>query len=84
VLASQDVAGVYNIIYRYLFDRRRDLPLPASFLLSKDGMIVKIYQGLCIRISCGKICSPSALLTPIRFGERFPLVELFTRRVPSQ
>jgi len=45
VLASQDVAGVYNIIYRYLFDRRRDLPLPASFLLSKDGMIVKIYQG---------------------------------------
>jgi Flp pilus assembly protein TadD/peroxiredoxin len=45
VLASQDVAGVYNIIYRYLFDRRRDLPLPASLLLSKDGMIVKIYQG---------------------------------------
>jgi Flp pilus assembly protein TadD/peroxiredoxin len=45
VLASQDVAGVYNIVYRYLFDRRRDLPLPTSLLLNKDGMIIKIYQG---------------------------------------
>jgi Flp pilus assembly protein TadD/peroxiredoxin len=45
LLATPDVAGVYNIIYRYLFDRRRDLPLPASFLLNKEGMIVKVYQG---------------------------------------
>jgi tetratricopeptide (TPR) repeat protein/peroxiredoxin len=45
VFATQDVAGVYNIIYRYLFDRRRDLPLPTSLLLDKDGLIVKIYQG---------------------------------------
>jgi Flp pilus assembly protein TadD/peroxiredoxin len=45
VLATQDVAGVYNIIYRYLFDRRRDLPLPASLLLDKDGLIVKVYHG---------------------------------------
>src|SRR6266576_2900176 len=45
LLASQDVAGIYNIIYRYLFDRRRDLPIPVSLLLDKDGMIVKVYQG---------------------------------------
>jgi Flp pilus assembly protein TadD/peroxiredoxin len=45
LLATPDVAGVYNIVYRYLFDRRRDLPLPTSFLLNKDGMIVKVYQG---------------------------------------
>ena len=45
VLATQEVAGIYNINYRYLFDRRRDLPIPASFLLDKDGMIVKVYQG---------------------------------------
>ena len=45
LLATRDVAGVYNIIYRYLFDRRRDLGLPTSFLLNKDGMIVKVYQG---------------------------------------
>jgi Flp pilus assembly protein TadD/peroxiredoxin len=45
LLATQDVAGIYNIIYRYLFDRRRDLPIPVSLLLDKDGMIVKVYQG---------------------------------------
>jgi Flp pilus assembly protein TadD/peroxiredoxin len=44
-LATQDVAGIYNIVYRYLFDRRRDLALPTSFLVNADGMIVKVYQG---------------------------------------
>ena len=46
LLATPDVAGVYNIIYRYLFDRRRDLPIPCSFLLEESGLIVKVYQGL--------------------------------------
>jgi Flp pilus assembly protein TadD/peroxiredoxin len=45
VFATEDVAGIYNIIYRYLFDRRRDLAIPTSFLLDKEGMIVKVYQG---------------------------------------
>ena len=45
LLATPDVAGVYNIVYRYLFDRRRDLPLPTSFLVNKEGLIVKVYQG---------------------------------------
>jgi Flp pilus assembly protein TadD/peroxiredoxin len=46
LFATQDVAGIYNIVYRYLFDRRRDLPLPCSFLLDANGMIVKVYQGV--------------------------------------
>ncbi len=45
LLATQDTGGIYNIIYRYLYDRRRDLPIPSSFLLDKEGMIVKVYQG---------------------------------------
>jgi tetratricopeptide (TPR) repeat protein/peroxiredoxin len=45
LFANEEAAGVYNIIYRYLFDRRRDLPIPVSFLLDHDGMIVKVYQG---------------------------------------
>jgi tetratricopeptide (TPR) repeat protein len=45
IFATEDVAGIYNIIYRYLFDRRRDLAIPTSFLLDKEGMIVKVYQG---------------------------------------
>jgi len=46
LLATQDFAGIYNIIYRYLFDRRRDLSLPTSFLIDDEGMIVKLYQGV--------------------------------------
>ena len=42
---SEEVAGIYNILYRYLFDRHRDLSLPTSFLIDADGDIVKIYQG---------------------------------------
>jgi tetratricopeptide (TPR) repeat protein len=45
LFATEDVAGIYNIIYRYLFDRRRDLSIPTSFLLDREGMIVKVYQG---------------------------------------
>ena len=45
LFATKDMAGTYNIIYRYMFDRRRDLGLPTSFLIDKEGMIVKIYQS---------------------------------------
>jgi tetratricopeptide (TPR) repeat protein len=45
LFAGDEVAGIYNIIYRHLFDRRRDLPIPIAFLLDREGMIVKVYQG---------------------------------------
>jgi Flp pilus assembly protein TadD/peroxiredoxin len=45
LFSTEETAGVYNIIYRYLFDRRRDLAIPTSFLLDKEGLIVKVYQG---------------------------------------
>jgi tetratricopeptide (TPR) repeat protein len=42
---NDDVAAIYNIVYRQLFDRHRDLSLPISFLLDGNGSIVKVYQG---------------------------------------
>ncbi len=42
---SNDVAAIYNILYRHMFDRRRDLTLPTSFLINETGEIVKVYQG---------------------------------------
>ena len=45
LLGSDDVAAIYNIIYRYLFDRHRDLGFPTSFLINGKGEIVKVYQG---------------------------------------
>jgi len=45
VRGNDDVAGIYTILYRYLFDRHRDLSLPTSFLIDVEGDIVKVYQG---------------------------------------
>jgi Flp pilus assembly protein TadD/peroxiredoxin len=46
VFGDETVAGIYNIVYRHLYDRRRNLPIPSSFLLDSGGSIVKVYQGL--------------------------------------
>jgi tetratricopeptide (TPR) repeat protein len=45
VNASEDMAGIYNLIYRYLYDRHRDLAIPSSFLIDDRGIVVKLYQG---------------------------------------
>jgi tetratricopeptide (TPR) repeat protein len=42
---AEDLAATYNILYRYLFDRHRDLTLPTAFLIDANGDIVKVYQG---------------------------------------
>jgi tetratricopeptide (TPR) repeat protein len=42
---TEDVSAIYNILYRHLFDRHRDLTLPTSFLINSRGEIVKVYQG---------------------------------------
>ncbi len=42
---DSDFIAIYNILYRSLYDRHRDLTLPTSFLLDGKGLIVKIYQG---------------------------------------
>jgi Tfp pilus assembly protein PilF/peroxiredoxin len=44
-VASEEAAGTYNILNRYLFDRREDLRLPTAFLLNRGGEIVKVYRG---------------------------------------
>ena len=45
LLATAEIAGIYNIVYRYLFDRHSDLSFPVSFLIDAAGSIVKVYQG---------------------------------------
>src|SRR5262249_21468362 len=42
---NSDLIAIYDILYRSLYDRHRDLILPTSFLLDENGLIVKIYQG---------------------------------------
>jgi tetratricopeptide (TPR) repeat protein len=45
LLAAEDVSGVYNLIYHFMFDRRRNLGLPTTFLIDSKGFIAKVYQG---------------------------------------
>jgi tetratricopeptide (TPR) repeat protein len=42
---NPDLIAIYNILYRSLYDRHRDLTLPTSFLIDENGLVVKIYQG---------------------------------------
>ena len=42
---SEDAGAIYNILYRQIFDRHRDMSLPTSFLIDGKGDIVKVYQG---------------------------------------
>jgi tetratricopeptide (TPR) repeat protein len=43
--ASPDVIATYNLLFRQLFDRHRDMSVPLSFLLDSAGNIVKVYQN---------------------------------------
>jgi tetratricopeptide (TPR) repeat protein len=45
VMGAEDTTGIYNLLYRYLFDRHRNLGIPSSFLIDEQGAIVKVYQG---------------------------------------
>ena len=79
VFATEEVAGVYNIIYRYLFDRRRDLAIPTSFLLDTEGMIVKVYQGPVDAPTGAGRCEAAPTTAAERMRRRFPCVESFIR-----
>src|SRR5207244_1648043 len=39
--SSSDVVAAYNLLYRQLFDRHRDMSVPISFLLDPGGNVVK-------------------------------------------
>jgi tetratricopeptide (TPR) repeat protein len=45
LVADEHVVAVWNIQYRYLFDRRRDMNFPTSFLIDKSGATIRVYHG---------------------------------------
>ena len=46
ISSTHDVVAIYNLLFRSLFDRHRDLSLPLAFLIDEKGEIVKIYQRM--------------------------------------
>ena len=45
LLSDSRTAEAYSVLNERLFDRRRALAIPTSFLLDKNGQIVKVYRG---------------------------------------
>ncbi len=45
ILGDEKLFATYNVLHRYLFDRRRVLSFPLSLLLDEQGSIIKIYRG---------------------------------------
>jgi len=45
VSASAGTCAIYNLLFRQLYDRHRDMPIPCALLIDAEGQIVKIYQG---------------------------------------
>ena len=43
--SRDDLAGIYNVLYRYLFDRHRDLTLPTSFLIDAKETSSRSIRG---------------------------------------
>jgi tetratricopeptide (TPR) repeat protein len=46
LLATDEMAGAYNTLHRFLFDRIDDMPIPTGFLIDAQGDIAKIERGL--------------------------------------
>jgi hypothetical protein len=59
MIASEEVAGTYAVVNRYLFDRREDLRLPTLFLVNGQGEIVKAYRE---RIAAAQIVEDATKL----------------------
>jgi tetratricopeptide (TPR) repeat protein/peroxiredoxin len=45
LLADGRTRSVYNIFYRYMFERRRNMALPTAFLLDGSHDVIKVYSG---------------------------------------
>jgi len=72
LMGDDRTAGAWNIQCRYLFDRRRDMNPPISFLLDKSGAIVKIYQGLVAPENVTDDCKSSPTTAEQRFARAMP------------
>ncbi len=60
---SSDTCAIYNLLFRQLYDRHRDMPIPCAFLIDPQGQIVKIYQG---SLTSDRIAQDAAAISQTR------------------
>ncbi len=72
LLADDRAAIAWNIQYRYLFDRRRNIAAPTTFLLDASGAIICVYHGY---------TDPTAILADWKTAPETPQ-QRFARAMP--
>jgi Tfp pilus assembly protein PilF/peroxiredoxin len=78
MVASEEAAGTYTILNRYLFDRREDLRLPTVFLVSAQGDIVKVYRDAFAAAGIPKDLSKIDVTPAERLTRAVPFEDVFT------
>jgi len=82
--ADETAAGVYNILYRYLFDRRRDLETPLTLLIDAHGAIVKVHLGAVDPLHVLKDCTTGPQSNEERLHAALPFSGLYYGAVPRR
>lgn len=77
LLADARTAEAYSVLNERLFDRRRALAIPTSFLLDGQGRIVKVYRGE---------VEPDQVLEDLQAGagEALPFAGLWVKSQPRR
>ena len=77
LLADARTAEAYSVLNERLFDRRRALAIPTSFLLDGEGRIVKVYRGE---------VEPDQVLADLQAGagEALPFAGLWVKSQPRR
>ena len=74
LVADEKASHVFNLFRRYLFERRRDMPLPSAFLLDDDGKVVRVYEGAVTAAELVADCKriPRSAEERLKLGLPFP------------
>lgn len=67
-----DISAIYNLLFRHLYDNHQDMPLPTSFLIDRQGLIVKVYQGAVDTKTVGKDLKSTPTTDSERLAKALP------------
>jgi tetratricopeptide (TPR) repeat protein len=84
IWASPEVVACYNLVHRYLLDRRLDLVTPASMLLDDQGFIVKLYQGQLNPAHVSEDCQQIPQTYETRLAKALPFRGQYFSGTPSR
>jgi Tfp pilus assembly protein PilF len=79
-VAGDEVAGRYNLLHRYAFDRREDLRLPTVFLLNARGEVARVYRQLTGGVTLARDAKEADAMERERLVRALPFAGAFYAR----